>query len=239
MVVNLRRTADLLPLIAPYAPLCPDFTMEQAVRMAAIELSERARAWRHIINVEITDAEPKAVLTGALNGDTFDLVFASGAAGTLPPGKAVATIHEIEFAEFNGDKLERIQYSTMNAPQDGKPQYITQIAPSAVSVIPWATGTLRMSVFLKPVADSAFGGDAANPLFDRFNVIPEHYIEKHGLTLERGALYRLLSMPGQPWTDEVKALRNRKEFEAKLDSSFRGNMRGQQRAPIRTKYRDY
>ena len=52
-----------------------------------------------------------------------------------------------------------------------------------------------------------------------------------------GALAALLSIPDEPWTDKSEALKYEARFREALDSAFRWNMRGQQRAPQRTSAR--
>lgn len=250
MTVAMKRTAELLPLIMPYAKACPDFVAEQAARFAAIDLAERSRAWRHLVTVDLTDEPLESILQGVMEGEVFDLLFTVNGAefqattGAYPSGGqftglAVAAIHEFEFAEFNGQRLTPIQFTSMNATTEGQPRYITQVSPGTIALLPWSTGTLSMSMFLKPVSASEFGTYSADPLFDRYNVVPDHFVTMHGTTLAAGALSRILSIPDEPWTDEKKAMLYRAEFESKLNTSFRGNMRGQQRAPIRTPYRDF
>lgn len=254
MAVILKRTAELLPLVMPYAPECPDFLAEQQLRFAAIELAERSRAWRHVASVNLTQAESDALLVGEIDLQEYGLVFTVGSdvfsavgsfsADHLPPevslpAPSAAVIHEIEFASFAGKNLTPVQFSTLGKVQDGRPQYITQVAPNALTVFPFSPGPLTVSMFLKPSSASEFGTDPHDPMFDRFNVVPDFFITLHGHALALGALYRILSIPGEPWTDVKKAMIYKAEFEAKLNAAFRWNMRGQQRAAIRTTYRDF
>lgn len=248
MPVELRRTTDFLPLIMPYCRSCPDYLAEQMVRLAAIDFSERSRAWRHIISVQVGDGEPEMILTGTLNGKEVDLLFVvspdeyTATAGSVPADLPLDTppltaIHEFEYAELNGRPLDPIQFSTMNASRRGAARYITQIAPGVVTLVPFEAGVLEMSVFLKPAGNVQYGTDAATPLFDRYNVVPDFYLSMHGQALAAGALARILSIPDEPWTDKQEAMKYGAMFSEKLDSAFRANMRGQQRAPIRTKPR--
>jgi hypothetical protein len=214
MPITMRPTADFLPLILPFCPECPNFVVEQQARFAAIEFCERARAWRNVTTVAMIEAS------------------AGNAVLVAPPE---AAIHEIEFAEWDGKKLKPVQFSELVDVPLGRPEYITQVSPGEVQVTPFEPGTLRISVFLKPRASSEFGTDAARPLFDRFNVVPDFLISIHGSAIAAGALARILAIPREPWTDERKAAEYEMRFREKLDSAFRQNMRGQQRAPIRTK----
>ena len=216
MPVTMKRAAEFLPLILPFCPECPDFLAEQHARFAAIEFCERSRAWRHVVTVTL----------------------AAGSAGlgvmVAPEG---AAIHEIEFAEMDGRKLTPIQFSTIEAAPEGQAEYVTQISPREVMVTPFEPGTLRISVFLKPLTGGQYGTDAARPLFDRFNMVPDFLVDMHGHTIAAGALAKLLSIPNEPWTHEKKAMLYDARFREKLDGAFRWNMRGQQRAPTRSKAR--
>lgn len=216
MPIPMARTRDFLPLILPFCPTCPDFIAEQQARFAAIEFCERSRAWRHITTVELTSA------TG------------------VPVAPDTAAIHEIEFANFNGSPLTPVQFSTIEASSVGIPRYVTQVAPHAVTVAPYAEpGTLEISLFLKPLSSSQYSTDADDPLFDRFNVVPQFMVDIHGAAIAEGALAKILSIPDEPWTDKRKAAAHDERFRERLDASFRWNMRGQQRAPIRTVFRDF
>ncbi|MDP0928506.1 hypothetical protein Q0601_15070 [Paracoccus onubensis] len=215
MAVVMKRTAEFLPLILPHCPQCPDFLAEQMARFAAIQFCERSRAWRHITTVDMVAPE-----------------------GT-PVAPDTAAIHEIEFAKWNGVKLTAVQFSTIESGEQGRPEYITQVAPNEVTISPFEPGELEISLFLKPLTASEYGVNASDPLFDRFNVVPEFFIKIHGHTIAAGALAEILSIKDEPWTDHREAARYRDQFEGRCDTAFRWNMRGQQRAPIRTKFRDF
>lgn len=250
MSVALKRTTEFLPLILPYCPDCPDFVVEQMVRLTAIDFSERARAWRHVVQTYVVPSEPATLLTGMVDGQLVDLLFTSsgqefiGSTGQddrqVPmPAAPFSAIHEIEYAEFDGRPLEPVQFSSMQSRTEGRPRYITQAWPGVVRVFPEAEGMLELSLFLKPTANSQYGTDPAHPLFDRYNVVPEHYLSLHGNVIAAGALERILAMPRQSWTNMQEAARFAVIYQDKANTSFRANMRGQQRAPIRTRFRDF
>lgn len=216
MPVTMKRTAEFLPLILPFCPECPDFLAEQHARFAAIEFCERSRAWRHLTTVTL----------------------AAGSAGAgVMVAPDTAAIHEIEFAEIDGWPLTPVQFSTIEDAGEGRPNYITQTAPNEVRVLPFEPGELKISVFLKPLTGSQYGTDPSDPLFDRFNVVPDFLVDMHGHSIAAGALAKLLSIKNEPWSDPKEALRYEARFREKLDSAFRWNMRGQQRAPQRVKPR--
>lgn len=214
-MVQLVSTSLLLPLIAPFAPTCPAFVAEQQIRMAAIDLAEVSRSWRHVSTIPLTD--PTEALVAP--------------AGTV--------IHEIEFAEFDGAPLTPVQFSTFQEGLTGQPCHICQVSPGGICISPFRPGDLRISVFLKPRADNAIGGNPHAPFEDAHNLIPDFFVSLHGGTLADGALARIFAIADEPWTDERRAAFYRSEFIRKRDASFRANMRGQQRAKIRTRFRDF
>lgn len=210
-------TSALFPLIAPFAPTCPDFVIAQQARFAAIEFCERTRAWRHVTTVAVESREFTPVVP-----DT-------------------AAIHEIEFAEWgdNQTPLTPVQFSTIKGDLEGRPCYVTQVNPHSVTVSPFEEGTLRISLFLKPLSGSEYGGNVADPLEDRFNVIPDFFVSLHGHALAAGTMARILAIPNEPWSDPQGAAQYWSMFQERMDRSFRHNMRGQQRAKIRTKFQDF
>lgn len=213
-MVTMVRTAKLLPMIMSYVPTCPDFTAERAIRQAAITFCEVSRAWRHVSTHTIVGGEHILV---------------------APPHTA---IHEIEFATWNDRKLEPVQFTSMSSTRVGQPENITQVSPGSVLLYP-ALGAdqpdkLEISVFLKPLATSAVGVDLMDPLHDVNDVIPDFLVSIHGTTLARGALGLIHAIPDQPWSNDQRAAKYSAEFKRDCDSSFRQNLRGQQRAPSRT-----
>lgn len=206
-----------LPYVLPYVATCPDPVAEFQLRMAAIEFCERTRCWRHIISVAV-----------AANNQTI-------AAPTY------STIHEIEEATFNGKPLNPTQYTATDPNEltgltaTGDPVNITQIESGVVALYPFKTGTLRLSAFLKPMHGSAFGLNPLDPLSDAYNVVPEFLLRQHAETIARGALARIYGLPNEQFSNPNNALFYAKMFDEACGRNFASNLKGQQRAPIRTK----
>lgn len=219
MPVPLVNTAAFLRFIIPHAPACPDPYAALQARMAAIEFCERTLCWREIVTMPIS-----------ANGDAI----------VCPD---TATIHRIEEATHDGAILTPTQFTAAadDLREDhatGAPRYLTQTGPNTVSVYPWAAGTLRLSLFLKPRAEQAFDGqDADNPLSDRFNVAPAFLLSQHAEKIAAGALTRILFTPAQPFTDPQRAQLYSDRFDRACDSQFATSIQGQQRAPMRVKAR--
>lgn len=214
---NMRPLADFLPLVQPFAPGVPQPTALQALRLAAIEWCERTRCWRVIRT--ITTTVPDRVLI------------------PFP----YATVHEIEIAEFNGQKLEPIQFSDIDPDQitveGGQPKYISQTSPNTLLIYPHAEGSLYLSLFLKPRIDAELDAPVReNTTFlERFGFVPDHIYLQSAEAIKFGALARLLAMPAQDWTDGNAAAAYELRFREKMDAQFSGNVTGQQRAARRTK----
>jgi|GEM_PF-993873 len=209
--------STLLPYVLPHVPGCPDPVAEFELRMAAIEFCERTRCWRHMVQVEI-----------ASNNRTI-----------IAP--SFSQIHEFEEATHNGLKLTPSLWTEGDPDElsgqvrEGLPQFITQFAPGQVSIRPFRAGTLRVSAFLKPCHGNAFGYDIEDPLRDAYNTIPAFMRDQYADALAKGALARLHGLPEERFTDPNRSAEARAYFNLACDSAFAANLKGQQRAPIRTK----
>ncbi len=217
MASPIQPLSVLLGYVTPHVPACPDPTIEFNLRLAAIEFCERTRCWRHLSEVTLT-AE-----TRTLSAPAF------------------TTVHEIEQATFDGKPLTPISFTDSahegltGTVTESTPIYVTQVDPGQITVIPFIPGTLRVSVFLKPQHGSMFGLNPLNPLSDPLNVVPPFMVTQHAEALAHGALARLFALPGEEWTDEARAGAYRQMFDTAIGQKMGANLRGQQRAPIRTK----
>jgi hypothetical protein len=210
------RLSAFLPYIMPYVDGCPRPVAEKLLRSAIIEFCEKTRAWRYIVNVELTVQDQSV---------------------TPPP---YTTIHEIEQATWNGQPLDPTQF-TQAAPDQmtgrvsqGAPKWITQIGPDMLSVYPFMAGAVALSVFLKPKTDQRFGLDPTDPLHDAYNVCPAFMFHQHAEPLAAGALARLFALPNQRFTDVEQAGFYMQKFALFLAEKSSTNLRGQQRAPVRS-----
>lgn len=217
MAIPNTPLSEFLHLVLPYAKGVPEPLAEGMLRQAAIEFCERTRCWRHLVTLPVT------------------------AANRTVAAPANTAIHEFEEARWNGIELTPVAFTDAD-PNEltgrndiGSPKFIAQIEPGMVSIYPYQTGTLRLSMFLKPRHGQAYGVDASNPLSDALNVVPEFLLTQHGEAIAYGALARLLAIPGEEWSNPALAMTFAGVFEQKAGGHSARNMRGQQRAPIRTK----
>lgn len=136
-----------------------------------------------------------------------------------------AQIFEIEQAWYNSIELEPKAAGDFDRQyDDSQPRWISQVNSNTVRLVPGAqeTGALRLNLFLKPSRDAEDFPD----FFDEFEQ-----------TLADGALSRILVLPNQPFTDPGMAGAFGASFQMELDRNFNRNLRGQQRAPMRTRAR--
>lgn len=218
-MVNL---AALGPLMQPFAAGCPAPLLELNARLAAVEMCERTRCWRHRASVTMT---------------------AGGVSGEVVP--AQATIYEIEEASIAGRPLTPVQFTDMTgAVESGEPRYITQAEPGQITIFPWSDQlvgpvTVDLSLFLTPRTDTLVGQDPDDPMRDAFNVVPSFLIQRHGERLADGALARVLMMEGEPWFNPQRAAVHAARFEDACTRNAHVRIYGQQRARTRTRYHDF
>ena len=196
---------DFLPLILPRAPGCPEPIAFDAIRQAAIEFCERTKVWRD---------------TDQYYADEFGDIFA--------PAQSV--IYQIEDARFDGHRLTPIGVQDLNelypdydwTTQSGdQPKYITQLHPNTVKIVPVWQGMITLTLLLKP----------SNDALD----VPDFMVDQYASTIADGALAEILMIPGQPYTNPQSGAMYSQRFQQRLDALQVQNIKGQQRAPIRTK----
>lgn len=138
----------------------------------------------------------------------------------VPP---YATLFEIERASFNGRPLERTAFADARVSDIGEPSQITQLQQNSIALGPrgGCGGTLAISMFLMPAQNA--------------QVLPDFLYEQYGETIGQGALGSLLAVPDQPFSNPSLAMYHATLFQQAKDRNFNVSVRGQQRAPMRTR----
>lgn len=155
-----------------------------------------------------------------------DVLQTTGAEVELSFVPPEASLIQIEKVEFDGLELCPRQFRDLwrhDMEAGGVPHAYTQPRPETLLLIPSAAGTVRVSLFVMP-------GPTASTL-------PDFMFGQYAAELADGALAALLLLPGQSWTNPQLGLVHRSRFDAALDRTFAVHMRGQHRAPVRTKPR--
>lgn len=199
--------SDFLPHVRPYVTAAPETIIISHIRMAIAEFCEATRWWRHVVLME--DLEPAASIEPTLPSNT--------------------EMFEIERAWFNDVELTQEQFKNFSALDlaiEGSPFWITQENPDTVILVPRGTGTLRMSVFLKPSISLLL---SAGPTY------PDVLVNQHARTISYGAIGHIKALPGESWSDMQGAGAYLSLFQSGKDREAWKGARGQQRAQNRAR----
>lgn len=140
----------------------------------------------------------------------------------IPSILPYAALFEIEKAWFNDHELEPKGYGDDMLFHDaGEPRYIAQVSPNSVMLDPPCAGNLKISMFLMPSENA--------------ETLPQFFFDQFPRALADGALGTVLLLPNQPFTNPQLGAAFAQRFQSVLDRNFAFNMRGQQRARIRTR----
>lgn len=158
------------------------------------------------------------------DNDTFQVTETSCNVVCAPDG---ADVFEIENALLDGKKLEPVSLGDLNRDhpdwreksQGGR--WITQIERDTVLVVPKTAGTLALSITLRPSDDA--------------EQLPDFMAKHYRQVIADGALAEILMLPNQSFTDPARAQFYAARFEAKLSALFNRSIKGQQRAPTRSR----
>jgi len=194
-----------LPMIMPYAGGCAVPTAEAAIITAARDFCERTRTWR--------------------GDDTFNVTTTSCNVFCAPD---YADVFEIESARLDGQKLTPISIPDLDRQvpdwrtlegQGGT--WITQTNRGEVTVVPKCSGSLELQLYLIPSQDA--------------QQLPDFLARDYRRAIADGALAEILMIPGQPFFAPDRAQFYSARFDAKVSALFNQQIRGQQRAPSRTR----
>lgn len=204
----MKALDEFIPNIAIYAPGVAEPTAYMAIRQAAIEFCERTRMWRFDDEFTIAADDNEALLA-----------------------PASSVVHEIEGVWFNGQKLRHVTpdkldqlvptWRSGDTKPTGTPAYVTQTAPNDIVLVPFGTGSVKLSLFLKPAQDA--------------DVVPDFLVDEHRETIAFGALARILLIPNQSFTSPDMGAAFGSAFQQRIDGKSTKGITGKQRAPVRTR----
>lgn len=203
----MRDFYELAPHVMPWAPTCPEPLMIQYLREAAIEFCRRTRSWRTEEIYKLTAPEQDIQLVTCCD----------------------SIVHEIERVRYREDSasiwqppLKPITFEEADDWQGGEatPVYFTQRIANTLRVVPFTTGEIKVTMFLKPDQQA--------------QTIPDYIAEQYPQVIAAGALAKLLMLPGYDFAEPNQAMMYQAMFDEACDRHFRDNTRGQQRARTRT-----
>ncbi len=206
---------DFLTDVSPFAPSCPEIVAINAVRAACIEFC-------NISHWLIYEHDPVTLLAGI---GTYDL--------ELPTGLQVLRIIEARVSgriitPKSAEQLNQRMGSNWRT-AEGDPTSFTQLNPREVIVAPLpqtrAVNALTMQLAVTPTRDS---DSVDQSLWDRWAEI-----------IAKGALARILRLPGHQFTDDAKALFYAREFRAGANEARVERERGLTVVPLQVQMRSW
>ena len=201
---------SFLGYVRPWAPGVPDPTAYKAIRGAAIEFCERTRLWKY--------------------EDDFAVSVDDCNSGIFTPNGSV--VHDIEVVMFNGQELRPVATRDLDRLEKGwrtgdttggLPKYYTQIDQSTLRIVPALAGDLYLCLRLKPSQDTT--------------EVPDFISREYNEVIGWGALGRILTIPGQSYSNLELATYYSGKFADKIDRLSNKGTTGQQNAPKRTRAR--
>lgn len=204
---------DFLPKVLTHVNGCPEPLALQALRTSAIDWCERTRCWRFVATAAITTT----------------------ASGISIPDYAM--VHEIEHATMNGRILEPVIYTDVDRlglDTGSRAWALTQTEPGQITVLAFETGTLKLSLWLKPKQGNLYS-TVDGRVVDALDNVPQLLVDHHTKPIVHGALAELMSMLGQPWSNPQMAAAYAGMVEERAPQAKSKSLRGQQRAPVRSK----
>lgn len=170
----MRAISDFFPRLLPHVVGCPDPLAQQAVLDAAIEFCERSQVLREQL-------DPVSLVIGQAEYDLY-----------APPQQEIARVMSValDSATLLQADLDEVRFdtSTTNAkPLRFYTVRLDSIFSLRVSPAPDDVGTLVATVALRPARDATH---LHGELFTRW-IDP----------IVQGALFRLRTIPGQPFSD--------------------------------------
>jgi hypothetical protein len=178
-----------LPFVLPFAPNCPSEVAIHHIRQTAIEFLETTHAWQQ-------------ELTPVLSIAGID-EYAMG----LPPGAAAVKLFAFAANDQPGTPVDGAAGRRLSRSASGDlAAWVVDRSTVGVAPAPTADGILlRFSVSLKPTQAAI--------------EVPESVFENHAEAIASGALYRLLKVPRQAWTDVAEAMRQKTSFDVMTDEA--------------------
>lgn len=201
---------SFLGYVRPWAPGVPDPTAYKAIRNAVIEFCERTRLWKY--------------------EDDYDVSVDDCNSGIFTPSNSI--VHDIEVVLHNGQELKPAATRDLDRLEKGwrtgetgggLPKYYTQIDQSTLRIVPAMEGHLYLCLRLKPAQDA--------------KDVPEFIAREYSEVIGWGALSRILTVPGQPYSNPELATYYSQKFTDKIDRLSNKGTTGQQNAPKRTRAR--
>ena len=201
---------SFLPYVRPWAPGVSNPAAFRHIRLAVQEFCERTRLWKY--------------------EDSFDVTADDCIGGIFTPNGSM--LHDVETVLFNGQELLPIANVDLDRvspgwregdASTGLPKFYTQIEQNTLKIVPPMDGTVYLSLRLKPTQDTTD--------------IPDFIASEYAEVIGWGALARLLTIPGQSFSNPEMSTFYAAKFTEKIDRLSTKGTTGQMNAKKRTRAR--
>ncbi|WP_417261682.1 hypothetical protein [Celeribacter sp.] len=200
--------------IEPYAIGAARPTIDQATRLAAREFCQITGMWR----------ERATVVAGATN--PLPQLFTD----------LSATVEKVERVSIGGRKLYSVAFIDLEISDIdavGNARDICEVNDGEFHILPFEAGAeVTVYAAIAPVAGS-MADTAADLATD--NTIPEFLFKRYCPVIAHGALFHLLSQPGQSYTDPASAGQYKTLFLNAANGQAFVSDKGRTKARVRTK----
>lgn len=197
----------LLPEVMTHCRACPEPVAIKQIRDAARDLCERALFWREWDQIDVQAPDCEGICT-----------------------ISDASIVRIEQAKLGESALEPVTIGWLDSNRKGwdedevdcaQARWITQLTPNTVTIVPKATGTLKVRLVLKPSL--------------RADSLPDFLVEGYATEIGKGAAGRAMLISGTEYQNPQLGAGLVAEFDSLLTRLALKAAKGQQNGRIRTK----
>lgn len=220
----------------PFAPRCPEIVAVYNLRLAAIELCERGRVWRYMMQIDVT--ENHFEITGIPAYGTVHKIERVRMIDALVDLLPVAA-HDVPLEQYEPHLIssDMDQSAANDDVEQSPPIWFTQPSPNRLTLIPFQEGTVTVSAFLKPhLSSRTYAANLITGVIeDSFDRVPGYIASLYGQALADGALARLLMHTKAEYADPNLAQAKAMAAEMAIRKLTGSSVSGQQRAPARTK----
>lgn len=208
-MANIKYSDLLYEVLPSLTGGAPDPTIEQAIKRTVIDFCSRSWVWKYL-------AEPIDVLAGV---SAYDL-----------EPEASSDITMVMNVAYDGSNLTNKSTDWLDQNTPGwrtvqeTPRYFTQVDTEQIILAGVPNSTLRGALLVTAALQPSYTSKD----------FPKWIFNQHQSALTDGALYRLMLIPGKPWTDLQTGADRRSTFEAAIGNARSSAVMGLGRAATRT-----
>lgn len=183
-----------LPQVSPWVSGCPDPVAEAQVRLSIAEFCRRTHVWRQELTMSITSGEPRYDPVSVCNRQFVAVKGASVSGQDINP--------------FIPEEMDA-RHSSWRSQSGTVSGYYLE-GPSIVRLYRIPDAAVANGLVIRAaVAPKATDTDVDDFIFEQYNEDIAH-----------GAIARIMSMKGKPWTDKQDALKYQGYFQSAVDRAI-------------------